>query len=250
MLKQIRENPAGPTYWGKNEKGMQASEENDATVTIPHNLQYAFTDFCASSGVNWDISYIFKHCPREVAWEFSAWLAASMSEAFSNAGYHKQVANRITEPYQYMNVIVSSTEWHNFFNLRCHPDAMPEFRDIAIDMQQLIHDSRPRKLQMGEWHIPFISTEEALQPLNVQLKLSTARCASTSFKTVEGLDMTFDTAVRIFDKLVGSNPLHASPSEHQAKFGSIEGVQLRNWASNFRSPWVQHRKFIENGWSF
>ena len=40
-------------------------------------------------------------------------------------------------------------------------------------------------------------------------KLSTARCASTSYKTVDGFDMTLERAEEIFAKLVSSDPIHA-----------------------------------------
>lgn len=251
MLKQIRENPAGPSHWGKNEKGMQANYENNAFVIIPMNLIGSFEEYCIETRSETIDSFkeLRRNCPRELAWQFAAWLAASMSGAFSEAGYHKQIANRITEPYQYINVVLSSTEWDNFFKLRCHADAMPEFKDLAEEMRFKILESKPQVLQMGEWHLPLIFEHEKPQPIEVKLKLSAARCASTSYKTVEGFDMSFDIAQRIFDKLVGSEPLHASPTEHQAIYSDTVGNQSKLWQSNFRRPWVQYRKFIENAYT-
>lgn len=249
MLKQIQNDPAGPSHWGKNERGMQASEENNAKVQIPDALAYSFTEFCITTINEYNYSLIESlriNCPRVMAWRFSAWLAASMSKAFSDAGYHKQVANRITEPYQYINVVLSSTEWDNFFKLRCHSDAMPEFRELAEEMRRQIHISKPQELEMGEWHLPLIDLYEKALDTPTKLKLSSARCASVSYKTVEGYDMDLDRANAIFDKLVGSEPLHASPTEHQAMFGDTVGIQAKPWQSNFRRPWIQHRKFIEN----
>jgi hypothetical protein len=247
MLKQIRENPAGPSHWGKNEKGMQASAENEANVLIPTELIHSFTEFCK---LKYQFTGRFEEpildCPREIAWQFSAWLAATMSKVFSDAGYHKQVVNRITEPYQYINVILSSTEWDNFFKLRCHSDAMPEFKDLAEEMRRQIHYSKPQELEMGEWHSPLIYPDEETLDTEFKLKLSSARCASVSYKTVEGYDMDLDRANAIFYKLVGSEPLHASPTEHQAMFGDNVSNQVKSWQSNFRRPWIQYRKFIEN----
>lgn len=247
MLTNVIKSPAGPSHWGMNEKGMQAHAEIDSPICIEDHLSPAFHRFWREFYGNMMIPFVVDEvivCPREIAWRFSAWLAASMSRAFSDAGYHKQVANRITEPYQYINVVVTSTEWENLFKLRRHVDAMPEFRNLAEDMWEAITCSNPQHLESGDWHIPFIKPQEDLLPVEVKLKLSTARCASVSYQTVEGTDMGFDAANRIYDKLVGSDPIHASPTEHQARV--VNSYWPDNWKSNFRHPWIQYRKFIEN----
>lgn len=85
------------------------------------------------------------------------------------------------------------------------------------------------------------------------VKLSVARCASTSFKTVDGFDMTLERAVALHDKLVASTPLHASPCEHQAQAlgdGLSWNVAKGRWATkadlggNLGSGWVQYRKTL------
>ena len=253
MLDMVVNDTAGPQHWGLNQKGMQAEQENDARVSVPHHLFGSLRQFCTESKELFrNTEFALDGLPNDVGWKFAAWLAAEMSKAFSDAGYHKQIANRITEPYQYMNVVITATNWENFFALRCHPKAMPELRLLAEEIEQLIADSlsngRVQELRRGEWHVPYIDRlmgEDHL-PIADQLKLSTARCASTSYQTVEGLPMTADVAQRVYDGLFSEPPIHASPAEHQAKVGG-RNAYSDEFRSPLRAPWLQHRKFIEQG---
>ncbi len=242
MLKVVRESPAGPQHWGLNQKGMQAEVECADLVAIPDLLQGAFFEWAWKAKIE---QYNVKVTTRENAWAFAAHLAASMSSAFSEAGYHKQISNRITEPFQMINVVVTATEWENFFALRNHPAAMPEFQELARSIRAALAGAVPQELQPGEWHIPYINPEDQTLSLRERLVLSTARCASVSYKTVDGLDMTLEKAIQVYEKLVGSDPKHSSPAEHQAKaFDSSEDP----WrGSNLRFPWIQHRKMLEVG---
>jgi hypothetical protein len=106
----------------------------------------------------------------------------------------KQLVNRLLEPFMYHTVIVTATEWENFFALRCPKyDAFGDgnkvyrsWKDITQDYLDLeqnasiltrlklnkcqaeIHmmalaeamwdaynESTPKELKAGEWHIPF-----------------------------------------------------------------------------------------------
>jgi thymidylate synthase ThyX len=241
MLEVVRQAPAGPIHWGANQPGMQADHEHEALIEIPNLLTEAFYSWAFKAK---EIVAQFPLASREQAWAFSAHLAASMSDAFSQAGYHKQVANRITEPFQAINVVVTSTEWENFFDLRCHKDAMPEIRELAEQIQQKLLETKPMTLAPGSWHLPYILPEETVLPLGDKLALSAARCASVSYRTVEGSLMELDRAKALFEKLVGSQPLHASPMEHQAKVH--KSGELPDFTpSNLAYPWIQHRKFLE-----
>lgn len=104
MLEQVRNDPAGPIHWGKNQPGMQAREEHDAIVKL-------------------ELGVGTMELTKYEAWNMAALQAAKIAEAMSEAGYHKQVVNRLLEPFQYIEVVVSSTEWENFFLLRDHEDA-------------------------------------------------------------------------------------------------------------------------------
>lgn len=244
MLQVVRESPAGPTHWGLNQRGMQAEQETDALVEIPATLTQAFFTWAAKAK---EIVPQMPWATREQAWAFSAHLAAGMSGAFSQAGYHKQIANRITEPYQAINVVVTSTEWENFFDLRCHKDAMPEIQVLAAEMRRQMAETKPAALRPGEWHLPYVLLEETALPTTDQLALSSARCASSSYRTVEGSLMSVERAKALHEKLVGAEPLHASPMEHQAQFRGDAFVPEPLQVSNFRYPWLQYRKFLEAG---
>ena len=165
-------------------------------------------------------------------------------------------------------MVVSSTNWSNFLHVRDHEDAEPHMQLLAKAIRQEVSRTDDiRILKPGEWHLPFVSAEdleaighyvrEEFGEFNKEtfdfeaIKLSTARCASTSFKTVDGLDMDIARASALYDKLVGSDPLHASPCEHQAcgdKYlttGSDWGYWERPDRHGNFTGFIQNRKLLE-----
>jgi thymidylate synthase ThyX len=188
---------------------------------------------------------------HEAAWTHAMTQMIALARAYSSAGYHKQVVNRLLEPFSHINVLVSATEWSNFFALRDHEDAEPHIHLLAQRMKDAMAASKPKPLTFGEWHLPFV-TEYEMQhmggasisdPFNHPLiKLSVARCASTSYMTVDGQPMTLERATALHDKLVSSTPLHASPCEHVAE--TDIGGHLGQ-CGNFRG-FGQYRKMLPN----
>lgn len=212
MLKQIWNDPAGPIHWGANQSGMQANEQL----------------------TGWRLWAAKK------VWRLAARFAAFFSWLEMKIGLHKQVANRITEPYQYINVMVTSTDWDNFFHLRCHPDAQPEFQELALKMQDALEEAPYEVMHEGDWYLPWILPEEEDLPLDVKLKLSTARSARISYEPFDG-NASIEKECERHDKLVASEPIHASPTEHAAE---CTGDSTR-WA-NF-TGFRQYRWLIEHG---
>jgi thymidylate synthase ThyX len=217
VIEQVRTNPAMPIHWGKNQAGMQAKEEmtGQALETMMR------------------------------AWQQAAREAAATAEFMEKHGLHKQVANRILEPFQYMHVIVTATEWQNFFELRAHPDAQPEIHALALTMKAAIKQSEPKTLNDGEWHLPYVRLEERLRffgDVETLLKISAARCARVSYLTHDGKEPVIEKDLELYDRLVGSRPLHASPIEHQATPMGEGSEDL--WSGNFRG-WTQHRQIVE-----
>lgn len=198
MIEQVRTNPAMPVYWGANQAGMQAAAELDNIA----RLQAIQT------------------------WKDAACSAAHMAEKFAMIGLHKQVANRVLEPFQWMRTIVTATEWTNFFELRAHPDAQPEFQALAVAMQEATAKSQPVKRPLPDhwnrdsevcWHLPYVTDEERrLVSVDLLPKISAARCARVSYLTHDGENPDIVKDLQLFERLVGSKPLHASPIEHQA----------------------------------
>lgn len=216
MIEQVRNDPAMPIHWGKNQAGMQANEE---------------------------LAPMAQESARQL-WMQAARDAASVAQVMADVGLHKQVANRILEPYQYMHVIVTATEWENFFELRNHPDAQPEIHALAKVMHFALAESRPVQRQENEWHLPYVTRAERVafnNDLDLLLKLSAARCARVSYLTHDGQTPSVEKDVALYDRLVGSKPLHASPIEHQA----TPLPEADMWSGNFRG-WLQNRKIVEN----
>lgn len=217
MLEMVRSEPAAPIHWGKNQAGMQAAEE--------------FT------GEELDIA---KHM-----WLDAANKAADVAEAMNALGLHKQVANRILEPFQHIHVVVTATEFDNFMELRAHPDAQPEIHELAIQMQNAMSKSEPvvrgwEPLDKYDWHLPYVTEEErANNSLADLLKISPARCCRVSYLKHDGTTASIEDDIQLCDRLAGSRPIHASPFEHQAVPGTNSDLY-----GNFKR-WTQYRKLIE-----
>lgn len=228
MLEMIRTEPAMPIHWGKNQAGMQAAEQ--------------FTGYDAEHA--------------EALWLHAASLAANVAEKMMNAGLHKQVANRILEPFQHIHVVVTATEWDNFFNLRAHPDAQPEIHALAIAMREAMEESTPSILMPGEWHLPYITDYERQDGYwkgreDSLRKISAARCARVSYLKHDGGIPDVNGDLALYERLVGGVPLHASPVEHQATpdvwhedTDGFTGWEQSSLHGNF-DGWIQNRKLVE-----
>lgn len=230
MLEQIRNDPAMPIHWGKNQPGMQAAEELTGESLAETKGE----------------------------WGRAAMLAADSAEYMMEQGAHKQVVNRILEPFQHIHVIVTATEWDNFFALRCHEDAQPEIHHLAVMMREAMAASVPKLVGEGDWHLPYVTTEERAElghelsedwcgvtPRLIQM--SAARCARVSYMTHDGQAPSMEKDLALFDRLVGGEPIHASPIEHQATPSAGSG-DPESWETTYTGNfhgWVQFRKIFE-----
>jgi thymidylate synthase ThyX len=154
---------------------------------------------------------------------------------------HKQVANRLLEPFMWHTVIVTATEWENFWNLRCHPDAQPEIRLVAETMRDVEATSEPEELAEDEWHLPLVRPEDRDQAsIEDLIKISAGRCARVSYLTHAGKrDLAAD--IELHDRLLESG--HMSPLEHPARPLSAEELESDEWSGNFHG-WHSYRKTI------
>lgn len=211
ILQRVEDDPVFPVWWGKNQAGMQAEEQ----LVLPEQLE-----------------------ARE------KWLAARNS-ALQHArdlaalGLHKQIVNRILEPWMWITVIVTSTDWENFFALRCHKAAQPELREIADMMfTAYMFGKGPRRLLDGEWHLPYVDDSELNELSETVLKVSVGRCARVSYLTHDGKrDPAED--IKLHDKLAAQDPGHWSPFEHVAQAQS-DFPRCRN----FRG-FLQYRAMVD-----
>jgi hypothetical protein len=211
LLKRVEEDPAMPVYWGANQKGMQAKQELEGD---------------------------------ELEMAKRRWLQARDEAIHSvrrleEIGLHKQLSNRLLEPWMWCYVVVTATDWENFFNLRCHPDAQPEIHALAVMMRDAMRESTPKVLKGGEWHLPYVmeGDREAVGGVLALLqKISTARCARVSYKTHDGQTPSVAKDIELHDMLLSSG--HMSPLEHSAM-----NMEDFSYHGNF-CGWWQYRKFL------
>lgn len=181
-------------------------------------------------------------------WEDMAKYCAAGVTKLGNLGLHKQWSNRPLEWFTNITVLITSTEWSNFFELRDHPDAMPEIRELAVKMREALNTSIPQLLHEGEWHLPYISKEERndqffkIEANRYMLqKISAARCCRVSYLKHDGSLPNIDDDLALFQRLAGAEPQHLSPTEHQATPNYTASHSLEG---NFRG-WNQFRHVIQ-----
>jgi thymidylate synthase ThyX/5-methylcytosine-specific restriction endonuclease McrA len=211
MIEAVRDEPAMPRWWGRNQSGMQAFEqlEEEARAKALHEWKLALDDALA-------------HAERL---------------ARKDIDLHKQLVNRLLEPFAWITVIITATEWANFFTQRCHPDAQPEIKHIAELMLAAYRASTPVLIPDGHWHLPLIQDDERTLPEDVLCKLSVARCARVSYLTHEGR-RDHDKDFELYERLLGGGANgHWSPFEHVAT--PLADPQAHS--GNFRG-WEQYRK--------
>lgn len=213
QLERILEDPFVGDHWGSNQPGMQAGTELEGEA-------------------------------REQAikvWREAGKAAVQAAEKLAELGVHKQRTNRLLEPFMWHTVIVSATEWNNFFALRAHKDAQPEIRDAAVAMRDAMDASEPVELNYGEWHTPLILPDENFS-LEDKLKISVGRCARVSYLTHDGVrDPTKD--IELYDRLVEGG--HMSPLEHVARPREEDELQVGNFID-----WHQHRADVPFEWDY
>lgn len=240
MIEQVNDDPAVPTHWGLNQSGMQAKDEE------------ADESLCIGT------------------WLDTRNKAIESARALQELGLHKQIVNRVLEPFQTMKTLVTATNFDNFFNLRCHKDAQPEIKLLADLMYQAMQESKPEVLYAGEWHTPYVRhsrnvdgqliyliTNETELPsivdVETAIKISCSCAAQVSYRKN---DTSIEKALAIYDKLVNSEPVHASAFEHCATpidntrklpngVTHLTKGSMVPHSGNFTN-WVQFRQMIPN----
>ena len=218
VLEEARTHPFLPSFWGKNQKGMQAAEEiaDSAKEAAQHT------------------------------WETLVRQAVHGASQLADAGVHKQLANRPLEPYMYHTAVLSGTEWSNFFALRAHPDAQPEFQELAFAMRTAYAANTPSVLVSGAWHLPFVDErEQKVFRDEILCRMSVARCARVSYLTQDGRK-SYEDDLALYERLVTSG--HMSPLEHVARaLSPDEWGRVVEVAAGW---WLRKRVPMGNLWGF
>ena len=209
MLDSVLKDPAYPVEWGMNQPGMQARETaNEETADL-----------------------------AEETWDDAIRDALKHADRLMKLGLHKQIVNRILEPFGHISVVVTATDWQNFFDLRCHKDADPTIRALADAMRDAYEDSKPTETM---FHVPLVPEFNKDKPLRPYMMMSAARCARVSYlnhdKTQPDKERDLELATRLRDGR------HMTPFEHQA---IAVRTTDRRLTRNFSSGWVQHRAMVE-----
>ncbi len=229
IREQVWNRPAMPIHWGANQSGMQAESS---------------------------LSGLKKSFAKRL-WKAGAKLSCIIHAGMEKVGLHKQICNRILEPWMLMKVVVTSTEWANFLWLRDHDAAQPEIQQLAKLTADELLNSIPRSLGWGEWHLPYITDAHRELGMDLQKAISISCCAQVSYRA---LDDSVAKAYKLTGMLLRGDRVHASPFEHLAKavdsskhpsaleakrigFTHID-VEGDYWSGNL-CEWVQHRQLLD-----
>lgn len=174
MIQDVLKDPAMPTAWGSNQPGMQAGVE------------------------------IARKDEAIAMWLEARDRAVEAARDAQRLGLHKQIVNRLIEPFGHISVVITATEWENFFVLRCHPAADPTMQYLANAIQEAISASTPTYVGWNEWHKPY----------GGMLLHSAARCARVSYLNHDGTEPDTGKDDDLAGMLMDSG--HWSPFEHQA----------------------------------
>lgn len=215
LRQQVIDDPVIPIHWGRNQPGMQAGGEIGQI-----ERQAAYRDWIVASA-----QAIATHRKMEAL------------------GLHKQVANRVLEPFLWTTCLISSTTWGNFLTLRRDKDAQPEMQKIANLIGEALEASKPVERTL---HLPYWTDEDEDQIYNytsspslpttreiVKLEklrkgISAARCARVSYLNHEGV-CDIDRDLELAGKLVSSR--HWSALEHPATAQPGQHGNFTGWKS-------------------
>ena len=246
IRKEVISDPYIPVWFGAAQKGMVADSEMKYKTLGLH------------------------------VWRKARYLACGAHWLAEKLGAHKEWANRLLNPWQWVRETITATEWDNLYNLRIHKDAQKDIRVVVELIEELSKTCVPETLYAGEWHTPYVKhkeTDGALHyldnngeelTLEEAKKASAARCARSSYDKHDGSQVTLEQDLPLYEMLVACDPKHASPVEHQAtpmyslylEDGIVNSNQWGNgvthmdinnsfWSGNFKG-WVQHRQLLKN----
>ena len=209
-IKYVQDLQLYPVHWGANQKGMQAYTE----------ISIADQELAVK------------------AWDEAREASIKSAESLVKLGVHKQVVNRLLEPFNTITTLVTATDFSNYFAQRCHEAAQPEIRVLAELMQAEYTKSQPQQHYKYGWHLPFISDNEKLQykeDIETLIMIAIGRCGRVSYKQHDGT-RNVEKDIALHDCLVTAQPPHLSPFEHVAQnmndsamYANLQGWQHRRW---------------------
>ncbi len=212
MREAVLKDIAYPVEWGSNKPGMQAGEQIKAVFLA------------------------------KALWTLSAYIVSIFATYLHLLGLHKQIVNRLLEPFCHITVLVTGSDaaWSNFFWLRDHKDADPTIAKMAKAAKEAYVDSKPNELSIGQWHLPYVDGHMGLKDAHT---VSVARCARVSYALPgQTSKSNLEADKKLYERLLGANPKHASPAEHQAC--AIPATASAEQGGNLGQGWMQLRKTL------
>lgn len=206
-IKNILNESWAPLHVYKNCKGMQGKE------LVSENEYDAFCE----------------------EWQDAAFKAIEVAHKMNEMGTHKQHINRILEPFTKIKVIVTATEWDNFFKLRLAPDADPEIQDLAKAIKMAMDNVDSNYIYInvhGGRTLPYVNFDEmdAIDDLRILTLISAARCARVSYLNHDGSKPDILKDLTLAKRLIDSG--HMTPFEHQCRIADAGfNYNLRDFQS-------------------
>lgn len=212
IIREVLTDPVVPVWWGADERGMVATSE--------------------LSG--------WRRALAQRLWLLGRYPAVGLALLLDRLGLHKQLVNRVLEPWQWITVLYTATDWENFFRQRCHPDAQPEFRAVAELMRRAYEASTPTA---RIWHLPYVTDAELDgQTLETCIKIAVARAARTSYL---GGPQSVEKELSLYKRLATADPPHLSPFEHVAT-ANADGAYHANFHGWAAWRWLNERYLAES----
>ena len=230
-IERIRKDCAMPSEWGVNQKGMQAGKPLDEPLAAyarrvwSDAMENALQSAEALCGLRCAECYLMpERCicnGRTVLLDL-----------------HKQVANRVLEPFDHIVTVLTTTKLKNHWKLRLEvgpdgrPMADPTYFELATKWKAAYDASTPVSCPVDSWHLPYVNMAEDCEAvkqycdsgefvkihypsmllLPILKMVSVGRCARTSYMRQGEGDISEN--VKLHDRLHKSG--HWSPFEHQA----------------------------------
>ena len=116
MMEMVEKDPFIPIAWQKDHKGMQGTE------------YFTKSDLAAEEFKEEIPDTVIEHLTQ--VWLTARDNAVRQAKYANEIGLTKQICNRLLEPYMWHTVLVTATEFDNFFELRCQKYQTPVSRSV------------------------------------------------------------------------------------------------------------------------
>jgi len=202
MVQSIKENPFIPIAWQKEHKGMQGTEYITETKGIEYckNLWLKARDRAINSAKDLN--------------DKNAYPKGDFDPSF-NVGVTKQLCNRLLEPFMYHTVLITATEWSNFFELRC-----------------------PQYSITSQVYKSWKELSNSIADLEVTKSMVDSANTITKIKLNKGQSEIhmMDLAEKMYDAINESTPKLLKEGEYHIPFGdNIDTIQLQNLYKKYKA---------------